>query len=885
MVEGLLAVAALILFLATIFMPWVNRHRVLSLRDEVKDLRKTVRQLKTQIEMNEVKEGVKNAASVPVVSAKEEIIDKESLEPEIKGEKAQMETFEPIIKDKPEKTKPKKKKISFEQQFGARLPVWIGGVALALAGFYLVKYSIDNNLLSPSVRIFFGMLLGSGLIVAARWIREKGHIANEVRIAQSLSGAGIATLYVSIFAASNLYHLIPDIAGLIGMGAVTAIAVTLSLRHGAPVALLGMVGGFLTPALLSYGHHIPTPILFIYLYAIFAGLMAVIKQKRWWVLSLPSILGVFCWVIYWIAERFTPNDTIWVGLFLLAVSITIVAGSRQDFENSSAGEEKNKSNILNYIGLSGAIFLMGALTSKAGFGFMEWSLFAFLSLGGVVMAYFKDRLYGFVPWVTMAMSVVMMLDWRPVEINDFLAVIGVFGAMYIGLGYMLVWRAMRPSRWAGLAGATAVGYYMMSYYRFDQMRIDMTDHLWGIVALIAAGFFVHIAHKAYRYFDEQYEGRQNLLGVCALFATVFISIALTIELEREFLSVAVAAEILAISWIASRVNVADLRKIAILLFVAFGFLLVPQILLLFQLTAYSLFEAKLTLQNSVPIVDWPVFQLGIPAAMFIGASYYLRMRSDGKFVRALELACLGLVAVMGYYVNRHIFNTADEVMFKTAGFFERNVMTNILYVFALCCFYFGRKYQRIAISWGAMGLCFVALFRIIYFDLLQYNPFYEVGNLRGIVIANELVLPFLLPVLWSYVAAKEFKFLKMPQQKNILNGIMLLFVFLWLSLNVRFAYHGNSIPVVETSSAEIYTYSVVWLVLGISLLVAGVWKRDKMIRFASLAVMILTVGKVFLYDASELEGLLRVFSFFGLGVSLIGLSYFYTRFVFGKDEA
>ena len=45
--------------------------------------------------------------------------------------------------------------------------------------------------------------------------------------------------------------------------------------------------------------------------------------------------------------------------------------------------------------------------------------------------------------------------------------------------------------------------------------------------------------------------------------------------------------------------------------------------------------------------------------------------------------------------------------------------------------------------------------------------------------------------------------------------------------------------------------------------------------------MVLTVGKVFLFDASELDGLYRVASFFGLGLSLIGLSWFYSRFVFG----
>jgi uncharacterized membrane protein len=57
-----------------------------------------------------------------------------------------------------------------------------------------------------------------------------------------------------------------------------------------------------------------------------------------------------------------------------------------------------------------------------------------------------------------------------------------------------------------------------------------------------------------------------------------------------------------------------------------------------------------------------------------------------------------------------------------------------------------------------------------------------------------------------------------------------------------------------------------------------------MIRTASLILMIFTIGKVFLYDASALEGLYRVGSFFGLGISLLVLSWFYSRFVFIKKS-
>lgn len=75
-----------------------------------------------------------------------------------------------------------------------------------------------------------------------------------------------------------------------------------------------------------------------------------------------------------------------------------------------------------------------------------------------------------------------------------------------------------------------------------------------------------------------------------------------------------------------------------------------------------------------------------------------------------------------------------------------------------------------------------------------------------------------------------------------------------------------------------------WLLFGVALLFLGALRKSKLLRISSVAVTILTVAKVFLYDASALEGLFRVFSFLGLGLSLIGLSRFYTRFVFGNRD-
>jgi len=83
-----------------------------------------------------------------------------------------------------------------------------------------------------------------------------------------------------------------------------------------------------------------------------------------------------------------------------------------------------------------------------------------------------------------------------------------------------------------------------------------------------------------------------------------------------------------------------------------------------------------------------------------------------------------------------------------------------------------------------------------------------------------------------------------------------------------------------TSDAEIYAYSVVWLVFAFALLMFGLVKKRPVSRYAALLVLVITVLKVFLSDMNDLAGLWRVASFLGLGLSLVGIGYLYQRFLY-----
>ena len=173
-----------------------------------------------------------------------------------------------------------------EKQFGGRAFVWLGGIALALAGFFLVKYSIETGLLNERVRVVLGLLLGLGLLGGSHVVHARPSIADGRRISQALAGAGIADLYGSLFAATSLYHILPAWLGFLLMAAVTLYALVLSLRQGAPIAALGLIGGYATPLMVAGEPN--APLLFAYLYLVFGG-PRLDPRQHWQWLPIPQL--------------------------------------------------------------------------------------------------------------------------------------------------------------------------------------------------------------------------------------------------------------------------------------------------------------------------------------------------------------------------------------------------------------------------------------------------------------------------------------------------------------------------------------------------------------------------------------------------------------------
>ncbi len=166
------------------------------------------------------------------------------------------------------------------------------GIGLLLFGVaFLFKYSIDQGWLTPMVRVGFGLALGIVLLVLGTRI-----YANRKHFSRVLLGGGIATFYITGFAAFQLYALVLHPIAFAFMATVTVISFVFSLRQDeAILSLIGTLGGLGTPFLLYTGAG-SLPALVGYTCVLLAGVSAIYFYKGWLSLLWSSFVGI--WLVF-----------------------------------------------------------------------------------------------------------------------------------------------------------------------------------------------------------------------------------------------------------------------------------------------------------------------------------------------------------------------------------------------------------------------------------------------------------------------------------------------------------------------------------------------------------------------------------------------------------
>lgn len=232
---------------------------------------------------------------------------------------------------------------SLESRLGSQVFNMIGIFAILIGTSWFLKLAIERGWIGPVARVLIGLAAGAGLVLWSENFRRKGMGA----FSYSLKAVGSSVLYLSLWAAFQLYHLLPAGVAQVAMVLVTAWNGFMAWSQDAELlAAYGLLGGFLTPLLLSTGGN-HEGFLFTYVGAIDLATILLVRYKPWRRLLLPAFAGTVAYFIGWYGEFFhrgflnvwnsESTETVW---FILLFFLIFAVVSMRGFSTRPAGSDE-----------------------------------------------------------------------------------------------------------------------------------------------------------------------------------------------------------------------------------------------------------------------------------------------------------------------------------------------------------------------------------------------------------------------------------------------------------------------------------------------------------------------------------------------------------------
>lgn len=173
------------------------------------------------------------------------------------------------------------------------------GIAILVIGIGIfVKYAIDKEWIGAVGRVLIGFGSGGLLLGVAHWLRKKYKAFSSV-----LVGGGMATMYFTTYIAYQHYSIFNQTGAFAIMCGLTALTVVFSILYDRQeIAILGLIGGFTAPFLVSSGEG-NYKVLFSYLLVLNAGMLVLAAFREWKLVNILSfIFTVFVFGSWFLME-------------------------------------------------------------------------------------------------------------------------------------------------------------------------------------------------------------------------------------------------------------------------------------------------------------------------------------------------------------------------------------------------------------------------------------------------------------------------------------------------------------------------------------------------------------------------------------------------------
>lgn len=871
----------------------------------------------------------------------------------------------------------------WESYLGIKGAGWVGGIAFLLSAVFFVRWAVDQGLIGPGAGFLLLLAGGIAALASAEFALRQGI----EKAMNPVSAAGIALLYIALFAAHSRYGLISMTAAFAFMAAVTVAGGGLALRYQASApAVLSLAGGFGAAFGLMTGEERPASV-FAYTLLLNAGVLAVVMRSRWFALLWPSLALTLLLQLRWFWSFMAPENmpagvavALVMGLFYLA--LPMVAGDTENrrvlrvsalggmapflfvfFLATSAKYVDQWPLLFAMIAALDAAVLAVAVLFGRGALLRGASVFTSLTLawwalqglkadrgasllGSTLCAILIVSIFGLARRVAARFGRVEDVGLRVFEGAALVAggglflfglvmvgydrgaPVGPFLALAIALGLLLIEISGREGRLAGAVALCSAGLVVLTQLWFFSAVSATTLVFYLAGPVVVSLLLVLLARRKARAAVDleaeiavQFSGWVSILGLfLALLPSdrtssgwpLFLALASTgwpLMLALTIQVAVVIGSILRSDWTAELPLLLGASALHIHLWQR-AYLTADQFVMAFVFSTL-LYLTFVLLPLRVPFGRWKNTLPPWLASAMAGPVFFFPFETQFKatfgpsFIGVLPLALAGVVALTLRGVSRRFAADQDD-----GG--DDLVRVRHLTLFAsVACgllamgirIQFDR--QWVTLGWALVALALawlfgrlrhpaLAVFAGISYALvgarLLFNPAALGYAEHGLPILNWILYTYGIAIACCWAGQSILRRASANRWISWLSGgislIGLLLGFWFVNLEILdFFSAGSRIALDdEYGYAGNLAFSVGWGVYAVGLLIAGVLSKLKPLRYLSLAFLILTVGKVFLYDLAALGGIFKALSFLGLAAGLVLVSFFYQRFVFKKTS-